>query len=229
MGNIPIDAILSSCKAALKIEQSDQDVWFTKLIQESIRHLDALCLFKKQVKTLDVQNNIACLPCGFFKLLALRFGAVPNCGWAVYADIPFANSLGCDCNSESIFACSNTFQIQGNKIVFNQRKNFAANGDVITSPITSCTIAYFGFDTDEDGLFNVYADMERALTAYVCWKYTQQNFREYPQYIQVGYKNEWIAQKKWIKSCAYYNDFWNKRFEINEWSSAILVDKTFGI
>lgn len=239
MSNVPtgnyqptlgIDAVITSIKSQLKIEDSSSDIWFTKMVNEGVRALDILTLFKRKIEVLEVRNNIACLPCGFLRMLALRFGAPPYCGTAIYVDIPFANYCGCN-NIESggdwggIFAFSNSYQIQGSNIVFNQAQNFSVNGDFIPQPITNCTIAYFGFDVDAEGLFNVYADMERALTAYVCWKYAMQNFREYPTAIRAEYRQEFSAQKKWLKGNAVYTDFMNTRWQVAEWSNAILVNK----
>ncbi len=241
MGNIPtgltaptlgINAVLSSVKAEFKIEASDSDIWLFKMINESVRHVDLLTLFQKKTAILDVKNNIACLPCGFYRMIALRFGQPPFCGTAIYVDIPFANSIGC-CGgnvangTSGIFAFSNSFQIQGSNIVFNQAVNFDINGNFMPDPITKCYIAYYGFDVDEDGLFNLYADMERAIVAYVCWKYARQNFKEYPTAVRNEYRQEWIAQKKWLKSNAYYNNFMDTRWQIAEQSNAILVDKFF--
>lgn len=45
----------------------------------------------------------------------------------------------------------------------------------------------------------VYDYYERALTAYLCYKYARQNFKEYGQYIIEDYKREWIKQKQYIK------------------------------
>lgn len=231
-----IEAVIQAFKDDFKIEHSQGDITFTRWVNQGVRHIDCLTLFQKKITTLQVKNNIACLPCGFFRMLALRFGAPPFLGTAIYVDTPFANFctnnavegiLGGGAEWGGMFAFSNSFQIQGSNIVFNQVRNFDINGDFIEQPITSCTIAYFGFDVDNEGLFNVYADMERALVAYLSWQYCKQNFREYTEGIRNEHRREWIAQKKWLKSNAYYQDFLNTRHQIAEWSNCILSDKNW--
>ena len=225
-----VNQIISSAKAELKIgDGSEQDIWFGKLLNEGIRHLDSLDIFKKCVTRLDVSNNVAILPCGFFRLLALTIGDCACYNNAIYVSLPFIQSMGCNAASENgITSMLGAFEIQDDKIVFHNDLFFlGCNNEMEPEPITSCRIGYLGFNVDENGLLKVYQHMERALTAYICYKYARQNFREYPRDIREDFKQEWIAQKKWVKSISFQNDFRENRRQIAEFTNCLIADKLF--
>lgn len=228
--------LISSAKAELKIETSDYDIVMDRWINEGIRHIDALNIFSKCTAVLPITDKTAELPCGFFRMIALTLGGNgANCASAVYVDMPFLQSCGCApvWNSTGTFTTQGLYEIQDGRIYFHSNTFYstvAVDGSITTTevvPYTHCTIAYFGFLVDDDGLLKAYQDMERALTAYVCWRYSRQNFKEYPQYIQQSYYQEWCSQKKWLKSIAFQNDFRNTRRQIAEIVNSLVSDKVF--
>lgn len=226
---VGIDQIVSSVKMTLNIETTDSDNYFDKLINEAVRHLDCLSIFKKCVQILSVTNNMAALPQGFFRMIALRIGTDANCSDAIYVDVDFINTCGCSTGVINVNSNQGVYEIQGGYIIFHPNPvTVLPDGETIPSEvITSCTIAYFGMNMDEDCMMKVYEYYERALTAYVCWKYTQSNFSEYPQYVQAMYMQEWIAQKKWVKSIDFQNNFRNTRLQVQEIVNAVLVNKNW--
>jgi len=233
---VSYEQLISSVKAELKIEVSDSDIIFEKWLNEGIRSVDALSIFSKCTAVLPIHDNMAELPCGFFRMIACTLGGNgANCISAIYVDLPFLTSCGCApiINSTGIFNTQGLYEIQNGRIFFHSdlfTTVSTTNGPqtiTTTLPITECTISYFGFNVTEDGLLKAYQDMERGLTAYVCWRYTRQNFREYPQYISEGYRQEWVAQKKWLRSVAFQNDFRNTKRQIAEIVNAMVVDKNF--
>ena len=56
---ITLSAIVAASKIALKIESSDQDVFFEYLANEAVRHLDSLSVFTKQLCTIDIIDSIS--------------------------------------------------------------------------------------------------------------------------------------------------------------------------
>lgn len=229
MNVVTNDQIIASAKMQLKIETTDDDIWFSKLVNEGVRHLDCLTIFKKKVKVLSVNNNMAELPCGFFQMIALRTGSGTNCSNAIYADLPFLYECGCAPGLVNVQTNQNVYEIQGEHIVFHPVPvSYDPDTGTFSEgvPITSCTIAYFGLN-QEDGLFEIFEHYERALTAYVCWKYCQQNFERYPVNLRNEYMAEWQAQKKWVKSVDYFNNFRNTKRQIAEQVNAVLVDKVW--
>lgn len=225
------DQIVSSAKMQLKIEVSDDDIWFEKLVNEGVRHLDCLSLFVKKIAQLDVQDNIAKLPPGFFRLIGLRTGTPGNCGLATYVELDFIVQCGCSPQTW-VQPAVNLFEIQNGYIYFHPNPTTVdpvTNEIVPPVPIESAVIAYFGMNVDDTGLYQVYDHYERALTAYVCWRYCQQNFEKYPAAIRAEYNAEWITQKKWIKSIEQQNNFRYTRKQIAEWVNAIIVDKVWSV
>ncbi len=236
------DAVISSVKTELGIEASNQHIWFRKLINESVRHIDALSIFVKRQCILPVDCGVAILPDGFFRMLAITIGdGCGTCTNAIYVDLPFLRQCGCNMNENGQSQLGSTFEIQDNKIIFHSPFFNPDNNDSCTTdddadsdddqnngqPIRECRIAFMGLNVDDKGLMKIYTDMERGITAYVCWKYTRQNFKEYPQYIQEGFKQEWISQKKWLKGLAYQENAREEAQQILEVVNAILVDKAF--
>jgi len=214
------DAVIASIHDELKTEQSDQDFFIERNLNKAVRRLDCLNIFKKQETNITVSNGVAPLPCGYNKILGLRLNETSNqhqgCVPAIYVDLNFVRGCGCN-NIDNLFPFNSAFEIQDSAIVLHQG----------FSQIESVKLSYFGLDLNEDGLMKIYVDMEDALVAYVCYKYARQNFREYPRDIREDFKSEWIAQKKWLRSIAFYDNFQETRWQIAEWSNALVVDKVF--
>lgn len=204
---ITSDQVISSVKMNLRIETSDDDMFFDRLVNEGVRHLDALSIFVKKECKLKVNDRKAKLPNGFHKLIGLR-GAC-NQQWTnlIYVDSAFLNSCGCDCDDDaSISSLSGSFQIQNGYIYITNTRNLV-NPNTLSDDDCDCaddlewlSIAYWGLNVDEYGVFVVREDYERALVAYCCWKYCQQNFDKYPNNLAKDYEAEWKAQKRWVKS-----------------------------
>lgn len=213
---IDVKQVITSAKLQLRIESADMDAWFEKLANEGVRHLDSLNLWVKKVMVLDVKDNAVRLPDNFRRIIALRLGADGDCTQAMYVELPFIKQCGC---SQTVDTLDSTgiFEIQGNQIVFHN--------DI---DATQVTLAYFGF-REEDGLLQIEDDYERALTAYICWKYTVANFQEYPPNVQQHYMMEWAAQKKWIKSNEVYDHFKRTKRQVAEVVKALLTDKVWDV
>jgi hypothetical protein len=211
--------IVTSAKQQLRLESSDFDAWLEKLVNEGVRHLDSFQLWKKQVRVIPVVDGAACLPDNFGRLIALRTGSGDDCLKAIYVDMPFISSCGCTPSVESV-SSAGIFEIQDGKIVFH-------NPDQL-SDVAEITLAYFGLNS-ENGLLKIHADYERAVTAYVCWKFALANFEKYPAYVQQSYASEWVAQKKWVRSKEVHDDFRNTRRQVSEWVHALVADKNWEV
>lgn len=212
------NALISSIRDELGLEESNANFSFKRWSNEAVRHLDALSIFKQCQAAIPVQNGIACLPNGLYRLLAVVIGDGCHPSNAIYVDTPFLQLCGCDTTAqENVSNFTRSFEIQDGNLIFH---SFFDN-------ITEIRIAYLGMNTDEDGLMKIYTDMERAIVAYCCWKYTRKNFKEYPQYIQSNFKNEWIAQKKFVRSIAFQTNYQETRRQILEFMNSIISDKIF--
>lgn len=235
---ITLLSCVSSCKIALKIETSDADIWLEKLANEAIRHLDALSINTKQICKVDIVDGRSELPCGFGKLIGLRVSSPTlngeTCQSLVYANLPFLTECGCDTNSQQgwFMPAFGAFEIADGHIwyhaIASSYQYVDANGitqTVNTTP-TEATIAFTGLNVNAEGEMICYARYERAITAYLCYRYAQQNFNEYPAAIREGFHEEWKAQKKWIKSTDFQDNFRNEKPQIVATVACLISDQT---
>lgn len=241
---ISTNAIISSAKARLKFESSDSDIWFNLLVNEGIRHLDTLSIFTKQICRVEIHDKQSELPCGLNRVLGIRVSAPSNlgevCQSLVYADLPFLTNCGCNNNGNGIgqgnfgtwYSAAGAYEIADGRIYYHNISSSFQTVDstgavvTVTQTPTHATIAYLGLNVDENGEMLCYARYERAIVAYICWKYSQQNFNEYPRDIRADFQQEWINQKAWIKSTDFKDNFANERPQIASVMNALTTDRT---
>lgn len=226
---IPIDQVVSSTLADLGLmSDNNYSVLIEKWINEGVRHTGTNQLFVKKPATLTVENNRATLPPGFRRMLGLRFVSVEEvtnadgstsqrtvCLPMLYLDRDFmTNECGCDTSHSNFFAnYVNSFQIVDNEIVF-------------FSPIldgTKVELSYLAIQTDDNCIYLIYSDFERALSAYARMKFLQA-FPEVkgqftPMLLQMA-SREWVAQKRWLKGLATMDEFTKNKYMIRMLSLA---------
>lgn len=231
---IPLTQCIASAKMQLACEQSDNDIWFEKLANEAARHMDNLGIFIKRQCILTVVDGKAKLPNGFYRLLGLRLNGTNGCaGSFIYVDQPFLNNCGCSGISNQVglgFSVQNgasAYQIQNGFILFNSGICVIDPTTNDPVPIHSVNLAFIGLNVDEDGLMIVRPDMERGITAYLCYMYMKQNADKYPQWAMQEEKATWMAQKEWVKSNDIQNQFRNTRRQIAAISNAWITDKNW--
>lgn len=227
---IPLTQCVASAKMQLRIgDTTDDDLWMEKLANEATRHLDCLSIFTKRQCSLDVHDGKSKLPNGFYRLLGLRLGNGFDCGQMFYVDMPFLNSCGCvDVGLGVNFRNAvGAFQIQNGYIIYSTNMTFTDPITHVVTAVTSVDLAFIGLNVDSDGLMVVRDDMERGVTAYICWMYCLQNADKYNSYQIEKWEQIWKAQKMWIQSVDLQNQFMNTRRQIAQISNAWVVDKTF--
>lgn len=221
------DDIISAAKMKLrKTETTSMDDYFSFLIQEGVRHLGTLSLFKKQQCELDIIDGKSELPKGFYRMIGLRFVCnnppapvdggpyltnLPN-RTLLYVDVPFLHSCGCNVTMGGVSPFTGTFQIIGNFIHYNS----SVIGDRVT-------ISYLGFNLSKEGRMILYADYERALTAYCCYNFALSYSDEYKEATIERYHQEWMAQKNWVKGLDAAHDFQQRKAEVMEIFNALVV------
>ena len=217
---IDIRDIISSAKMELNIDNMDNDLYFLKLANEGVRQLDCLSIFQRQEKVLPICDGKVQLPCGFNQFMVLHFcdSTQQNSGQQLYLNSPFLKQFNVDTTSIINTSSRNgffvnyagTFQIVGDYIIFGSE-----------TTATQCNLIYFGLNTTEDGMMKVYDYYERALTAYLCWKFSRQNFKDYPQYIISDFKREWVNQKAFVIGTDVHdnakNNMWQLKRIFNAW------------
>lgn len=191
---ISIDEVISRVKMQLRLTNTTEwDDYFEVVIEEGLRSLRPLSMYKKNQCNIEVVNGKAKLPKGFCQLLGLRYnmpvvnGTNPatNCVTALYVDSKFLSNCGCtDIQDGPIFDYYNGFQIVKNYIVWN------TNIDD-----TTMTLAYYGFNINEKGRLVIYEDYERALSAYACYQYALSWPDKYSQAVMDRYNQTWVNQR----------------------------------
>lgn len=193
---IGIDQVISRTKMQLRlVNTTEWDDFFEVLIEEALRSLRPLSMYKKQQCEIELVNRQAKLPKGFYQLLGIRYNmpAITGdensvCTTALYVDKKFLSDCNCDVTAGTIYDYYAGFQIVGQYIHWNTDLED-----------TTMTLAYYGFNLDENGRIVIYEDYERALMAYACYKYTQSWPDKYPQSLRMEYNAEWVAQRAMLR------------------------------
>ena len=229
---ITIDQVISSVKADLGlIDNSFYDVLIEKYIYEGVRHLGTNQLFIKKPLTLTVSNGRASLPKDFRRMLGLRYHAnveieradgttetTTRCVPLIYIDRTFSEDCGCNLSSNGWQDYLASFEIIGNELIF--RQNISDGSKV--------ELSYLGFQVDDNCLFVIRPDWERALSAYARVKFLQ----AYPE-VKGNFamallreaKGEWINQKNWVKASATVQEFNDNKYQIIALAKAWFVNQ----
>ena len=223
---ISVEEIIASCKMQLRIDHDNShDDYLDMMIQEGIRHLSALSIFKKRQCDIEIVDLKSRLPKGFHRLLGLRFkrktspnSTTETCFTLLYVDKKFLSDAGCTVNSTVIRNFNQGFQIQHGFIHYNSDIN-----------ATEATLAFLGLNLDEDGNIIIYEDYERALRNYACYQFTLSYSEQFKEATIERYKREWMSQKGWIKGNDAINDFQNNKFEIQKSFNALLTSDRVNI
>jgi hypothetical protein len=224
---ISIDQVISRAKMQLKLNDGSEEDFLEVLGNEALNNLDCLSLMKKQQKTLCISDCKAKLPCGYYKMLGLRFicsdivdpenNTIRN-NWNnfLYIDKNFLRDCGCEVNENSTLPYRDyqqTFQIVDGWIYFNSYID-----------AEEVEIAYMGMNVDETGRLLIYEDYERAIVNYICWQFALTNIQLFNQYQIEKYERTWKAQKAKVKADDSRNDFQNTKYQIRKIFNAVLVN-----
>jgi len=198
--------VVAGAKMNLGIKHStEDDLYLEDMLNEGVKQLRNLQTFVPAIATLPIEGGKAKLPLGFVRF---NKGDFP---------IRFVESNGQIDTSTSIF----TAPVFGNNSFFTDSPfaDFAgylpytgavnlSNGYLWlegTIPNQFLKIAYLSVNVDEAGNILIPAIAERALKAYMCWKYSSVYFKNYPQDIRIGWEREWKFGKKHLKGLAAMN------------------------
>lgn len=211
---ITMDQIVASAKMRLRLQDTSNDLLLNLFAEEGCRELKTLSLYSKQQECLTIVDNKAKLPCGFQKLLGLRFtdSTSGDCFNYLYVDRKFLSDCGCNSIDSNVADFFQSMQIQNGYIFFNS-----------DTTATEASIAYMGLNTDEDGNLIVYEDYERAVRAYACYMFALSYPNDYDKFTIMEFKKEWIAQKAYVKGTDVARDFQLDKREISEYFRALMV------
>ena len=144
-------------------------------------------------------------------MLGLRYSKTTE-GKTTFQNMLYVDKRYIDTTSSTTSSYEDTFQISNGYIQYNNDVN-----------ATEATLAYLGLNIDEFGHLTVYADYERALRAYACYKYALAFHEDFKESTTQRYENEWKAQKRYIKGADVQNDFKNRKYEMSKIFKAFLL------
>jgi len=210
---ITVNEVVASAKMQLRLTNTTEfDDFLTLYVNEAVRNLNALSLFTKKQATIEIIDLKSRLPDGFQTLLGLRFSKT-TAGDTVFQNMLYIDKKYInDPNKLNTSDFQDTFQIQNGFIFYNS--------DV---DATEATLAYMSLNIDDFGHLIVFADYERALRAYACYKYALAFYEDFKESTTQRYENEWKAQKRYIKGSDVLNDFKNRKYEMSKIFKAFLL------
>lgn len=230
MSYISIEQVISAAKIRLLLtDTSAADMALEQYVLSGLRKINALDSYVMRRETLDIENGVAELPCGFVEALTLIYeqenatvdgiALTPSRYRAIYVNVPYIRSQECNVNDAGL-GWSGTYQIIGNHIMFNSE---------VTA--TTCDLTFMGRNLDCNGILLIPEAYESALTEYTCWEYARS--RPYSNIDMGGYTNaqiqsyraEWMAQRAWCVGSAVQAEAKRTRYEIMSTVNAVLSNR----
>jgi hypothetical protein len=218
---ISLNDAITEAKMYLKIKDTSDDDLLEVLAWNAVRKIAPLSSFATKLVTLDVCNNKAKLPdlalkflwfqpCGMFS--ASPDGTpVPSTGVTtfIYVDTPFLTELGAEFQQVGWFwNASNLVRVHNGYLEFNM-----VGGQFFDK----VQVAYFGYDTDDDGVFRITDQVKPAVVYRICAEYALINSennvyaRQYPTF-----ERKAVAARNMVKSVDFKNYFQNNIDQINQ-------------
>lgn len=223
----PISArnVLASAKRRLRITDTTHDDDLLSLIYEGAQHLWNRDTYIKRTECIEIENLMFRLPNGFIRPLALELVSnqdssttEPN-SRVLYFDKNYLKQCDCDDSSTSNYSpIQKTGQIVDGYWVFNT-----------TTTATHAILTYEGRNLDADCLMVIYDYQIRALRSYACANFTRTYDDIYPQAVSESYRQEWMAQRRYLNGEANLREFKNKRTQIKAITSALIYNTNFDI
>jgi hypothetical protein len=207
---ISIEQVINRAKQRLRLNNTENDAYLEKLINEGAQSMGSQRTEQIFCKPLEIDCFKAKLPDNFTEFVSAQFpqgtcsgtccssltgdelavatlstgtctGSCPV--WYVKAGVlTDFSGQGSPCG-----IYSNYFNIQGQYLVLPS-----------STTATEVKIWYKGWNTDSYGIFAIYTEWERALSAYAAAQYSLEYIERYNPLQQGKWESEWIAQKNKI-------------------------------
>ena len=199
---IPLSEVVAAAKETLRISgTTEHDAFLTRLANTALTHLTDSTTYVKRVCDVPIVDGRAELPCGFVSLLFCKRLDDFVLNSAIYYD----SSLILDDGIPSgLTPFVNDMQIVNGFIVF-------LNPSV---PDGTLRVAFMGRTLDEDGFMVMSDRQERAIEAYICYKFCRAYWERFPQYVWKDYQEEWSSQKKYLTGLSAAERFQENKKEI---------------
>lgn len=218
---ISLNDAITEAKMYLKIKDTSDDDLLEVLAWNAVRKIAPLSSFTSKVETIDVCNNKAKLPD-----LALRFlwfipcginsvdedgNAIPTTGTNsfIYVDTPFLKEIGANFNNVGWFYnAANVVRINDGYLEFS-----TVGGQFFDKVL----VGYFGYDTDEDGVFRITDQVKPAVVYRICAEYALMNMENNTYRTQYSiFERKAVAARNMVKSVDFKNYFQNNIDQVNQ-------------
>ena len=226
------EQIITRAKIRLRLlDTTVHDATLEKLINEAATyHLDALNSYIISCCELEIDDCYkAKLPDSAVDLICFSFPYASGCTGCC-ADCMNDRNPGFQCSCPTYFiadrnvltdfcgngasACmmGNVFDVQGGYLTFPS---------TINQPVVK--VWYRGYNVDNDGIAILDEKQERALSAYAAWQFAVAYYKNYFPEQRREWKQEWIAQKRWLRGDANQRDAKLHKTELSSIARAILL------
>jgi hypothetical protein len=120
---------------------------------------------------------------------------------------------------------------------FRNYSDLQATGEIVNGywmfntdiKATKAVMTYLARNLDEDCMMIMYENQERAVRAYISWNFTRTYYELYPPNISESYRQEWMAQRRFLIGEAYQRDYLNNRTQVGSIYRALVNNQNFAI
>jgi hypothetical protein len=94
---------------------------------------------------------------------------------------------------------------------------------------TKAVMTYLSRNLDEDCMMIMYENQERAVRSYISWNFTRMYFEMFPPNISESYRQEWMAQRRYLIGESFQREYLNNRTQIGSIYRALINNQNFSI
>lgn len=220
---ISLKSVIASAKQQLRIAQtSEYDAMFYRLADECLGQVGSLDTFIKQTECFEIEDYKFELPNGFVRPIALRLEGDNTMEYnsnVTYFNQEFIRQ--CQCDDPEV---RNYPDLQATGQIINGYWMF--NTDV---KATKAIMTYLSRNLDEDCMMVMYEHQERALRSYLSWNFTRMYFEMFPPNISESYRQEWMAQRRYLIGESFQREYLNTRTQVGAIYRALINNQNFSI
>lgn len=206
--------VIASAKIALNLENStDYDAYFLLLADEAMRSIGDKSIYEFKTVDIPLDSGTAPLPCGFMEAMGVWFTNADGtrCTPSPYVQRSIVDY--CNCDVSGCESLGSSFQINGNHIVFHNPSAMTAD---------EVSVAYLSIKLDDNNQPVMYERHERAVRAYIIWRYNEKlaraqsnmGYRQMMNQDALKNQREFTQQKKHLRGRAIVENFKDDKAQI---------------
>ena len=201
-GEISYQTVIARVKMELGISSTtDHDPYLILKADEAMRQINDLSMYELKTVNVPLDNGTADLPCGLIRIMGLWFTNADGtrCTKAPYV---YKNIVDyCSCDTSGCPQMWNSFQINGNHIVFHNPSAMSAD---------EVSVAFLGLRLDENGQLLMPETHDRCVQSYMKSAYREMMCSQIDNGAKAqlmltqakGDKQDFRNQKKYLQGAA---------------------------